>query len=726
MDTTLDRRFFLQASLAAGGALLFRFGPAQAAGTAAEPVPIGTFIRIAPDNAVTIIAKNPEIGQGVRTMLPMLIAEELDVDWAQVRIEQAHADAKLYGLQIAGGSTATPANWLPMRRAGAAARAMLVQAAASEWGVPADRLKTASGVVIDPVSGKRAPYAALAAAAAKQTAPDLAKVPLKAAKDFKIIGQPTRNVDTPKIVAGAPLYALDVRLPGMLYAAVESAGTFGAKLKSANLDAARRAPGVRHVLKLDGVGDVEAMSDAVAIVGDSWWQANGAREALACEWELGAAGTHSNEKYAALAEAAFTAGPRKSVAKLGDPAAAFAGAAKTLTARYAYPFLPHATMEPQNCTALYRADGTLEIWSSTQRPEGGRDLIAKHLGVAKDKVRINLLRAGGGFGRRLMNDYMVQAAAIAKALPGTPVQLIYSREDDLRRDFYRPGGWHDFKAAIDGEGRLTALANHFVSFGQGDTFGKGGDLDDTEFPAGLGPAIDYGATVIDTHVPTGWLRAPGSNALAFAYQGFLDEVAHAAGKTLPALTLELLGAPRVLPQRPPFDTGRAASVVRRVVAMSNFDRYPQGNGKGLGFAFYFSHLGYIAEVVELHVGGEEGLRVPRVWVAADVGAQVINPLGARAQAEGSVIEGLGHALDGLSLTIARGAVAEGNFDAYPLLRITRAPEIVIDFVTSDNPPTGLGEPVLPPVIPACVNALYAATGERVRSLPIDKAKFVKA
>ncbi|OQW45988.1 MAG: isoquinoline 1-oxidoreductase [Proteobacteria bacterium SG_bin6] len=725
MDAILDRRLFLSASLAAGGALMFRLAPADAADTGV-PVPIGTFVRIAPDNAVTIIAKNPEIGQGVRTMLPMLIAEELDVDWAQVTIEQAHADAKLYGLQIAGGSTATPANWLPMRRAGAAARAMIVQAAAAEWGVPAERLKTASGAVLDPVTGKRATYGALAAAAAKQPAPDLAKVPLKAAQDFKIIGKPIRNVDTPRIVAGAPLYALDVRLPGMLYAAVEMCGTFGAKLKAANLDAARRQPGVRHVLKLDGVGDAEAMNDAVAIVGDSWWQANRARAALNCQWDHGAAGAVSSESYAALAEAAFKAGPRKPVAKIGDPAAAFAGAAKTVEARYAYPFLAHATMEPQNCTALYRTDGTLEIWSSTQRPEGGRDLIAKHLGVPKDKVRINLLRAGGGFGRRLMNDYMVQAAAIAKQLPGTPVQLIYSREDDLRRDFYRPGGWHQLKAAIDGQGRLAALSNHFVSFGQGDSFGKGADLDDTEFPAGLGPAIDYGATVLDTHVPTGWLRAPGSNALAFAYQSFLDEVAHAAGKTLPALTLELLGAPRVLPQRPPFDTGRAAAVVRHVVAMSKFDSYRPGQGRGLGFAFYFSHLGYIAEVVELHVGGDEGLRVPRVWVAADVGAHIINPLGARAQAEGSVIEGLGHALDGLAVTLGEGAVQQANFDAYPLPRITRTPEIAIDFVPSDNPPTGLGEPVLPPVIPACINALYAATGARVRSLPVDRTVFARA
>lgn len=727
LDAALDRRLFLSAGLAAGGALLFRLTPGA---TAAPPghgaARLGAFIRITPENGVTIIAKNPEIGQGVRTMLPMLIAEELDVAWEQVTIEQADFDPDRYGAQYAGGSSATPDNWLPLRRAGAAARAMLLAAAAAEWGVPAQRLRTDKGVVIDPATGRRAAYGALAAAAARQTAPDLATVPLKAPQDFTIIGTARRSVDTPAIAAGKPLYALDVRLPGMLYAAIEMGGAFGAKLARANLAAARRAPGVRHVLRLESLGSAETMFEAVALVGESWWQVNQARALLGCRWEAGAAGASSTEGYAKAAEAAFTQAPTKPIVTLGDPAAAFAAAAKTLEARYSYPFLAHATMEPQNCTALLHADGTLEIWSSSQLPEEGRDAIVKHLGVPAAKIRLHLLRAGGGFGRRLMNDVVVQAAAIAKRLPGTPVQLIYSREDDLRRDFYRAGGWHQLRAALDDQGRLSALANHFVSFGKRGRFARGAGLDKSEFPAGLGPAIDYGATLLKTHVPMGWLRAPASNGLAFAYQCFLDEVAAAAGKSLPDLTLELLGPPRLIGDDPAFDTGRAAAVVRRVVEMAGFAAVPRQPGRGLGFAFYFDHLGYAAEVVEVIAGGAEGGRVPRVWVAVDVGATIINPLGARAQVEGSVIEGLGQALGGLGLTLAGGAIVQGNFDGYPLPRITHAPAIEIAFVPSDAAPTGLGEPVLPPVIPACLNALYAATGKRVRSLPLDGAAFASA
>ena len=726
----LDRRLFLSASLAAGGALIFgvHADGAEAAAATGSGAELGAFVRIAPDNRITIIAKNPEVGQGVRTMLPMLIAEELDVDWAQVTVEQALADEKRYGIQVAGGSTATPIAWLPMRQAGAAARAMLIAAAAKQWSVAADSLTTGQAMVRHAASGRSASYASLAPVAATLPAPALKDIKLKEPAQFRIIGKPTRGVDTAKIVSGQPLYALDMTMPGMLYAAIESCGAFGGTLKSAKFDAARAQPGVKHVLKLPSLGKPDMMFESVVVVADSWWRANQARAALECVWDCAAVEGHSTASYAAQAEALLKTPPQKVLGTRGDAKAMIAGAAKRVEATYAYPFLAHATLEPQNCTARF-ADGKVELWSNSQTPGQARKLVSEAIGVPLDAVTLHMLRGGGGFGRRLMNDYIVQAAVIAKALPGTPVKLIFSREDDIKRDFYRPGGWHRFAAAIDGAGKLTALDTHFISFGSADKFGRGADMEDDEFPIGLLPAHSMGASVIDTHVPMGWLRAPGSNGIAYAYQGFLDEVAQAAGTTLPELMLDLLSRPYVpgtAPAARNFKPDRAAGVIARAMAISGWKDYARRPGRGLGFAFYFSHRGYIAEVVEAVTGGADGVTVPRVWVAADIGAQVINPLGARAQIEGSIIDGLGQAMAGQRITLEKGAVVEDNFNVFPLPRMPITPEIKIDYVVTDNPPTGLGEPVLPPVIPALANAIHAATGTRCRTLPIDPTAFAKA
>jgi isoquinoline 1-oxidoreductase beta subunit len=724
----LERRLFLKASLAAGGVVTFGLGEAVADGASAGAGQLGAFVAIAPDNRVTIFAKNPEIGQGVRTSLPMLIAEELDADWNQVTVEPTPADEKRFGMQMASGSQSITLEYLPMRRAGAAARAMLVQAAAQQWSVPAAELSTDRGNVVHPASGRRATYGSLAASAAKLPAPALESVALKPPSSFRIVGKPTRGVDTPKIVAGKPLYGIDVALPGMLYAAIETCGTFGGRLKSANLDAARAVPGVRHVLQLPALSGDETMHESVAIVADSWWTANRARASLACQWEHGAMEAHATDAYEAAAAKLLEGDGTKVIAQDRDAAGALAGAAKRVEARYSYPFLAHATLEPQNATALYK-DGRLQIWAPTQRPEGGRKLIATNLKIAPDAIDIVITRAGGGFGRRLMNDPMVQAAAIAKALPGTPVKLIFSREDDTRRDFYRPAGWHQLTAGLDASGRVTAVKHHMVTFARNGKFVRSAGFSREEFPAGLGVPVDYRCSTLETNLPTGWLRAPSSNGLAFVGQCFLDEVALAGGRTLPDLLLELLGNPRRIeagPDGDAFDTGRAASVVRRAAEISGWREYRSGGGKGLGFGFYFDHLGYVAAVVEAETGGTEGVRVPRVWVAADIGSQIVNPLGARAQAEGSVIEALGQAMAGQRITTIGGRVQEENFHQFPLPRISIAPAITLDFVMSDNPPTGLGEPVLPPVVPALANAVYAASGQRVRSLPIDREAFARA
>ena len=716
----LSRRAFISASLLAGGGLLFDLAMPVAHAADGQPVILNAFIRILPDNRVIIGAKNAEIGQGAKTMLPMLIAEELDVDWDQVTVEQTHADQKIFGGQVAGGSRTTPREWIPTRQAGAAARAMLVAAAAQGWGVAPDTLRTAGGKVTDPKSGKSIPYGALAAAAARLPAPDPASLKLKDAADFHIIGRSIGGVDTPAIVAGKPLFGIDVTLPAMLHAVLTTCPAFGGTFKSANLDEVRAMPGIDHVLVIKGDGTPESLFDGVAILSKSWWSAKQAREALKVEWDVSAVSGFSTQGYASQAAERRKGKADGDIIRTGDVASAFAAAAKTVSADYHYPFLAHGTLEPQNCTALFQ-DGAIEIWAPTQNPESGRALVAKALSLPPEKIRINFTRIGGGFGRRLMNDYMVQAAAIAAQVPGVPVKLLYTREDDIHRDFYRPAGWHGFRAALDKGGRMTAFHDHFITFGKDGKPVRSAELSPAELPAGLIDHVLLEQSFLATNMPTGWLRAPGSNALGFVYQAFLDEVAQAAGKDLPTLMLDLLGDPKELargPNVPPFVTARARGVIEKAVAMGGWaDRASLPRGTGKGFAFYYSHMGYFAEVVEVKV--VDGMpRVKSVWVAGDVGSHIINPVNALHQAQGSVIEGLGQALAGQAITQVAGAVEQSNYDSHPFLRIADAPRIEVEFVKTDYPPSGLGEPALPPVIPALVNAIHAATGKRIRTLPI--------
>ncbi|KMS57426.1 xanthine dehydrogenase family protein molybdopterin-binding subunit [Sphingobium cupriresistens] len=722
----LSRRGFISASLLAGGGLLFDLNVPLARAADGTPVILTAFIRILPDNRVVIGAKNAEIGQGAKTMLPMMIAEELSVDWSQVTIEQTHADAKVFGGQSAGGSRTTPREWLPTRQAGAAARAMLVAAAAQGWGVAPETLKTAGGTVSDPKSGKSATYASLATAAAKLPAPDPATLKLTDPADFRIIGQSVVGVDTPAIVAGKPLFGIDFKLPNMLYAVLETCPAFGGTIKSVNLDEVKALPGVAHVLPIKGDGTPESGFDGVAILSKSWWSANQARDALKIDWDVSAVSGFSTESYASEAAAKRKGKADAEIVRTGDVDAAFASAARTVTADYDYPFLAHGTLEPQNCTALFK-DGAVEIWAPTQNPESGRGLVAKALNLPPEKIRINFTRIGGGFGRRLMNDYMVQAASIAAQVPGVPVKLLWNRQQDIQRDFYRPAGWHGFRAALDKGGKLTAFHDHFVTFGKDGKPVRSAEMPASELPAGLIDNVLLEQSFLSTNMPTGWLRAPGSNALAFVTQAFLDEVAQAAGKDLPTLMLELLRDPKELPRgpnQPPFVTARAQGVIEKALAMGGWatrKALPRGTGKG--FAFYYSHMGYFAEVLEVAI--VDGMpKVKTVWVAGDVGSQIINPINALHQAQGSVIEGLGQALAGQQITQVAGAVEQANYDTHPYLRIADAPRIVVEFVKTDYPPTGLGEPALPPVIPALVNAIHAATGKRIRTLPVTAEMLV--
>jgi isoquinoline 1-oxidoreductase beta subunit len=730
-DTGIDRRTVLKASLLAGGGLaldilirvpVFAAGVTRAgkAGTASV-AELSAFISVAPDGTVTIVSKNPEIGQGVKTSLPMMVADELDCDWQQVRIVQADLDPQRYGEQSAGGSMATPDNWLAMRQTGAAARAMLIQAAALKWRLPAAELTTSKGRIFQRGSERSIGYGEVATLAATLAPPDLKTIRLKEPGQFTIIGQPVVGVDSAKIVRGEPAFGSDTRLPGMLYAVYEVAPANGGRLVKANIDAAKHAPGVKHVVPIIGNGDAdEGLADGVAIVASNWWLANQARSKLAIEWNLSAAKGHSTKLYHGGADAALAAGTGHVLRLDGDPAAKLASAAKRVAARYEYPFLAHASMEPQNCTARYQ-DGKIEIWAPTQAPQDGLEVLQKALGIPPETVTLHLMRAGGGFGRRLMNDYMVQAAAIAKSVPGVPIQLRWSREDDIRRDYFRPGGWHSFEAGLDTHRELIAFTDHFVTFGDGKTPARAAGLNTAMPPAGLIQHLRYSQSMIPTVVNTGWLRAPGSNALCFASQSFLDEVAVAAGTDLPKLMVALLGKRREIPasnHRPSLDPRRARDVIEKVVQTSSWIRKPTQPGRAKGFAFYFSHRGYFAEVVEASVS-RGNVTVHKVWVAGDIGSQIVNPMGAENQVHGAVIEGLAQALTGQAIEFIDGVAQQSNFHDFPLARMPITPEIEIAWVKSDKPPTGLGEPALPPVIPALTNAIFAATGTRIRSLPVN-------
>jgi isoquinoline 1-oxidoreductase beta subunit len=734
---TPRRQFLRRSAQAAGGLLLgIYLHPLSAADAVGKPASTAdgefkpnAFVRIATNGAVTLISKQPEIGQGIKTALPMVIAEELDVRWQDVRIVQGDLDPA-YGSQSAGGSTSTPTNYNEFRRLGATARALLVQAAALSWGVPAAECATEAGAVLHRASKRKLGYGALVAKAAALPVPDPATVKLKDPKDFKLMGTRVGGVDNPAVVTGQALFGIDVKLPGMLYAVFEKCPAFGGKVLSANLDAIKALPGVRDAFVIEGTANLNGLMPGVAIVAESTWAAFSARKQLKVSWDEGAVVNQSWDSFTAQAAALSKQAGTAQLRKDGDPAAAFASAAKTVEAAYSYPFISHASIEPQNCTAWFK-DGGFEIWAPTQNPAAGQNLVASTLGVPKEKITLHLTRAGGGFGRRLSADYVVEAAAIAQRV-AAPVKLTWTREDDLRHDHYRAGGFHFLRGAIDAQGQLTAWHNHFVTFANrvqrdGKSVlqpGSGASLSGDEFPGRWVANCLLEQTPIESGVPMGPWRAPGSNVFAWVFHSFIDELAHAAGRDPLEFRLALLGERELVPgtgeRGTPYHAGRMKHVLREVAAKAGWGQKKWPRGQGQGIAFHFSHRGYIAQVAEVTVSKAGELKVDRVVVVSDIGAQIINPSGAENQVQGSVIDALG-ALMVQELDIQRGRIVQSNFGDYPMIRIHDAPpQIEVHFLQTEFPVTGLGEPAFPPLAPAVCNAIFAATGKRVRQLPLSR------
>ena len=728
-NSPMDRRAFLRAGALSGGGLFVAVYSLDAAtrtinalGQSAFPIDFApnAFIRISTTGAVTIIAKNPEAGQGIKTTLPMLIAEELEVDWKDVTVEQAMGDAAKYGFQFLGGSGATPSNWVEMRRVGAAGRQLLITAAAQTWSVPESECTAASARVHHRATGRSLSYGELVERAATLPAPALNSVKLKDAADYRIVGKRASNVDNASIVTGKPLFGIDVKLPGLRYAVFVKCPVFGGKVASANVEQLRSLPGVRHAFVVEGGTNLGGLLGGVAIVGDKWWAVQKARQQLRVQWSEGTAAQHSSVGFAQQAEALSKQPSATSPRQDGDVQAALSSAAKTVEASYSYPFLHHATMEPMNCTARFQ-DGKLELWAPTQDPANARQSAAGTLGIQPADVTVNMVRMGGAFGRRYANDFVVEAAWIAKTV-GEPVKLLWTREDDTQHGVYRPGGFHYLKGGVDAAGTLVAWQNHFITFGDGDRVGANAGMSGAEFPARFIPNFSTGQSIIPFRMPTGPLRAPGSHALAFVMQSFLDELAHAAGKDPLQFRLELLSQPLVGAGQGSPDAERVKGVLQLVAEESGWGVRRLPAGTGMGIAFHYSHRGYFAEVVEARVTAAKAVKVNRVWVAGDVGSQIVNPSGAEQQVQGSVLDGLGGAMQ-QEITLERGRVAQANFHNYQLLRLPHAPPVEVHFRLTENSPTGMGEPAFPPIVPALCNAIFAATGQRVRSLPLAKSGY---
>ena len=738
----LTRREMLKVSAVAGGGVLLQATLPMAAASPPDDVLVGSpelnvYVQIDRDGQITIYSSIPEMGQGIKTTLPMIIAEEMGARWEDVKVIDAPLDEDKFGRQGAGGSTSVPRNIGTMRRVGASAREMLIGAAALLMEVDREGLQARDSQVVH-TSGQRRSFGQLASLAAQQPVPNPEALTYMDPSEYRIIGTSVSGVDNFVIATGLTEFGIDVDVPGMKYATYVRCPRIGGTAVRFNEREIKGLPGVTDAFILepnDAVGEsevwflngVSALRGGVAIVGDDTWSVFDARSKLKVEWDESSASTDDWPAMVAWAERTAREGGGRVIAGNGGVDAALADERnRTTEAFYQFPYVAHVCMEPMNCTADYRRGtngepDSLEVWLGSQFPARATEIAGRLFGMKPEQVQVHPLRMGGGFGRRALHDFATEAMAISHRA-GVPVKLTWTRTDDIHNDHFRVGGFENMKGAVGPDGRLAAWEQHYIGFSNGGRPVMGSGLRGNELPAVAFPNARIKLSMQEIATPCGPWRAPGSNTNAFVEQCFIHELAVLAGRDHLEFLLELMGEPRWIKEGDisALNTGRAIDVIKLAAEKAEWGR-AMPKGSGLGLSFYFCHAAHVAEVAEVTVTADRRISVEKVWVAVDVGP-IINMSGALSQVQGSVVDGLSTmALQ--QITMAQGVIQQDNFDQYPVMRIAPTPEIDVHFIESDNPSTGLGEPALPPLAPAVANAIFAATGERVRSMPLSGAGY---
>ena len=731
---SVDRRTFLKTSAAGGAALLIGFHlPARASDPAEEhekpPVnPLNAWVRITPDNHVTLILAKSEMGQGIMTALPMILAEELCLDWKQVSIEQAPTNPQIYD-HGTGGSGSVGGSWLPLRQAGAAAREMLIQAAAKKWEVATDTCKAQNGYVVHGHPQRSYKYGELVADAALLPIPNFKEVPLKNSRDFTIVGHDTHRVEAALKATGTAVFGIDARPDGLLYAVIARCPVFYGKVASFDATKAKAVRGVRDVFQIEVSGRGASTTGGVAVLADNSWAAIEGRKALEVKWDEGAAASESTEELRKqfIANAAK---PGKVVRNEGDADAALASASKKLEAVYELPFAAHVCMEPMNCTVDIQADRA-EAWVPTQAPQWAQGVIAEAAKLPPEKVAVHTMLMGGGFGRRYQADFVMEAAQVAKAA-GKPVMVVWTREDDMQHDFYRPASYHKCQGAVDAAGNLAAWKHFQTSTSIAAKWREKGEENAEQGEFGTGATVPYSSpnirieyTLAHSSAPRAWWRSVEHSSSGFVVESFVDELAAAAGQDPLEFRLRLIGESRKIPQfgegpdAAPLDTARLKAVLRLAAEKAGWGK-PLPEAEGRGIAGFFSFDTYTAAVAEISIR-QNSLKIKRLVCAVDCG-RVVNPNGVRAQVESAAIYALTATLKD-AITVERGRIVQSNFNDYQMMRMKEAPPIEVHLVASEEKPTGIGEPTVPVIAPALCNAIFNATRKsqkdvRIRRLPI--------